>query len=446
VDSQPDSVIVARWVVPVEPDGAVLENHAVVVEGGRIREVLPEAEARQKYAGHAFEEFRRHTLIPGLVNAHTHSPMTLMRGIADDLPLMRWLHDYIWPLEAKWVNPEFVRDGTELAVAEMLRGGVTCFNDMYFFPESTSRVCATIGIRAVIGLIVLDFPTVWAATADAYLDKGMALHAAGSGSPLVTFALAPHAPYSVSDAPFSRVRALSEAHGLAVHLHLHETKAEVDRGQNEHGVRPFQRLDRLGLITSSLAAVHMTQLDAAEIARCAEVGLSVVHCPESNLKLSSGFCPVARLLEAGVNVALGTDGAASNNDLDMFGEMRSAALLAKAVAEEASVVPAHTALKMATLNGARALGLDRLIGSIVPGKSADLVAVRLDGLEQRPMFDPVSQLVYSAGRHLVSDVWIAGRRQLQQRRLLQVDETALVERISAWQQKLSASSHHTGEA
>jgi 5-methylthioadenosine/S-adenosylhomocysteine deaminase len=432
-----DAILLARWIVPVEPDGVVLEHHALVLDGGRIRDLLPQAEALERYQAQTVEHFDRHVLIPGLVNAHTHAAMALMRGVADDLPLMVWLNEHIWPLEQRWMGEAYVRDGVDLAMAEMLRGGTTCFNDMYFFPEIAARRVLHCGMRAVVGLILIDFPTVWAQSADEYLAKGLALADELRHEPLLQTAFAPHAPYSVSDAPLQRVRVLAEEIDKPIHMHLHETQDEIQQGLRSHGMRPLRRLEQLELIGPRFVAVHMTQLQDEEIDLLATAGAHVVHCPESNLKLASGFCPLDKLLKAGVNVALGTDGAASNNDLDMFGEMRSAALLAKAVAGDASAVPAHTALRMATLNGAKALGLDEQIGSLQPGKAADLVAVNLDALETRPLFDPVSQLVYAASRRQVSDVWVAGRRLLRQGQLTTLELDEILARADHWQAKLS---------
>ncbi|MTW20015.1 TRZ/ATZ family hydrolase [Allochromatium palmeri] len=406
-------LIHAEWILTVDPENRQLTDHAIAIADGRIQAILPYAEARRTIQAEQTVELPGHVLIPGLVNAHTHAAMSLLRGLADDLPLMTWLHEHIWPTEGRWVDASFVADGTRLAVLEMLRGGVTCYNDMYFHPEVTAQVTAEAGMRAVIGMIVVDFPTGYAASSDEYIAKGLALHERYRDHPLIRVAWAPHAPYSVSDEPLQRVATLADELGVPIHIHLHETRDEVENAVNAHGERPFARLDRLGLIGPSLASVHMTQLEDAEIARLAETGASVVHCPESNLKLASGFCPVARLLEAGVNVALGTDGAASNNDLNLLGEMRTAALLGKGVSGSASAVPATEALRMATINGARALGLDSEIGSIELGKSADLVALDLRDPHTQPLYHPVSQLVYAAGRHQVRQVWIQGQQVIR---------------------------------
>lgn len=433
-----DLLIEPRWLVPVVPHGVVLEDHAVAIDGDRIVAVLPRAEAQARYAPRERIELPEQALIPGLVNAHTHNPMTLMRGLADDLPLMRWLQEHIWPAEAKAIGPEFVRDGIELAVAEMLRGGTTCCNENYFFPDVQAATYRRLGFRAMVGLPVIEFPSAWAATRDEYFDKGLAVHDEFRGEPLLGTSFAPHAPYTVSDESFERIRMLSDQLDLPVHLHLHETAHEVEEARRERGARPFARMQALGLVNDHLVAVHMTQLTDNEIAACAEAGVTVVHCAESNLKLASGFCPAAKLLQAGVDVALGTDGCASNNDLDMFGEMRTAALLAKAVANDASALDAATTLHAATLGGAKAMGWNDRIGSIEAGKQADLVAVRLDEIETQPMYNVVSQLVYAAGRHQVSDVWIAGRRKLRDRVLVDLDLAEIRVKAQRWRERIAS--------
>jgi len=432
-------LIRARWTVPVEPAGAVLEDHAVAVRGGKIAAVLPAAEAAARFAGAEERVLPHHALIPGLVNAHTHAAMVLMRGLSDDLPLMRWLQEHIWPVEAKHVSPQFVRDGTLLACAEMLRAGVTCFNDMYFFPEAAAEAAAAAGMRVALGLIVIEFPTVYASDPDDYLRKGLALRDRLRERPLVSFCFAPHAPYTVSDASFHKIATLAAELDLPVHVHLHETADEIERSLAEHGVRPLERLRRLGLVSPNLLAVHAVHLADAEIELLARHGSSVAHCPSSNLKLASGFARVQALLKGGVNVALGTDGAASNNRLDVLEEMRTAALLAKAVAGDAEAMPAHAALHAATLAGARALGLDGLIGSIEPGKAADLVAVNVAGPELSPCYKPVSHLVYAAGREHVTDVWIGGEPRVRDGILLPQALSDLDTRWRIWQNALADS-------
>ncbi len=432
-----DQLIEARWVIPVEPDAAVLENHAVAIQADRIVAVLPIEAARAAYTAHETIALPEHALIPGLVNAHTHNPMTLLRGVADDLPLMTWLQEHIWPVEARVMGPEFIRDGIELAVAEMLRGGTTCANENYLFPDVIAATYKRLGFRACVGLPVIDFASAWAKTQDEYFERALAVHDQLRGEKLLTTAFVPHAPYTVPDASFERIRVLSDQLDLPVHLHLLETAQEVADSKRDHGLTPMQRLQKLGLVNDHLVAVHMTAASDADIAACAEAGVSVVHCPESNLKLASGFCPVEKIHQAGINVAIGTDGCASNNDLDMFGEMRTAALLSKAVAGRADAFGAHAALHAATLGGARACGLDQHIGSIVPGKQADLAAVRMNELETTPLYDVVSQLVYACGRHLVSDTWIAGQRLLADRQLVRMDLDALKARTLRWHDRIA---------
>jgi 5-methylthioadenosine/S-adenosylhomocysteine deaminase len=432
-----DTLIHARWIIPVEPESVTYEHHTLVVDSGKIIDLLPTDLAKQKYQGTTTENLENHALLPGLINCHTHAAMTLMRGIADDLPLMDWLQNHIWPLEQKWMSEAFVKDGTDLAIAEMIRGGTTCFNDMYFFPEITAAQAIQNGIRAKIGLIVIDFPSAWAQNSDEYIEKGLALHEQLRLSDLCTTAFAPHAPYTVSDEPLQKIVTLADELELPIHMHIHETLHEVEQAHAQTGLRPLQRLQELGLVNPSLIAVHMTQLSDEEISLFVESGAHIVHCPESNLKLASGFSPVARCLAAGINVALGTDGAASNNDLDMFGEMRTAALLGKAVAGDASAIPAMTALRMATINGAKALELDACCGSLSVGKAADVIAIDLSHLETQPLYCPVSQIVYAASRQQVTDVWVAGKRLLKQRQLTTINLEDLKARITEWQQRLS---------
>ncbi|HEY9050650.1 MAG TPA: amidohydrolase family protein, partial [Gammaproteobacteria bacterium] len=312
-----DTLIHARWVIPVTEGDPILDHHSVAIHDGRIVDILPSDEAKNRYQGHIENEYSRHALIPGLVNAHTHAAMTLFRGVADDLALMDWLTNHIWPAEQKWINEEFIQDGSELAIAEMLRSGTTCFNDMYFFPDVTARVARNAGIRACIGLIIIDFPTVWASNAEEYIDKALSLRDKFRSDALIHTPFAPHAPYTVSNSPLEKIRMFSDEMDLPVHMHVHETAHEVEQAVANDGKRPLARLQELGLVSPNLVAVHMTQLLDEEIELLAQSGSHVVHCPESNLKLASGFCPVQKLINAGVNVALGTDGTASNNDLNM---------------------------------------------------------------------------------------------------------------------------------
>ncbi|MBT3348174.1 MAG: TRZ/ATZ family hydrolase [Thiotrichales bacterium] len=433
---QIDTLISARWVIPIEPADTVLENYSIAVHDGLILELLPNSKAIEKYqATHTFN-LDEHTVMPGLINTHTHAAMSLMRGIADDLPLKEWLEEHIWPAEQKLVTESFVREGGELAIAEMLRSGTTCFSDMYFFPDATAKAAIDTGIRAVIGLIVLDFPTAWGENADEYLEKGVALHDSCRNSPHIHTAFAPHAPYTVSDGPLEKIQMLAEELDIPIHIHLHETAHEIDESLELYGERPIQRLWKLGLLGPRLIAVHMTQLTDEEIELLAEHSVNIVHCPESNMKLASGFCPVNKLIKAGVNVALGTDGAASNNDLDMLGEMKTAALLTKGVSGDPTALSAHSALEMATINGARSLGIDEITGSLVAGKAADIIAINLSALESRPLYNVASHIVYATNRHQVEEVWVNGKHLLRNRELITLDKEKVKQQAYNWQVKI----------
>lgn len=431
-----DTLITARFVVPVEPRG-VLADHAVAIDAGRIVSVLPAAQANARYSARRNIQLGGHALIPGLVNLHCHAAMSLLRGIADDVPLMTWLEKHIWPAETRVVSDEFVHDGSLIAMAEMLRGGVTCVNDMYFFPEATARAALRVGMRAAIGIIAIEFPSVYAPDAATYLKKGFAARDAFQGEDLLSFCLAPHAPYTVSDATLRRIAVLAEELDLPIHTHVHETAAEVEQGVQRNRMRPIERLRSLGIVGPRLIAVHSVHLDERELDLFAREKVCVAHCPSSNMKLASGIAPVAAMRARDIVVGVGTDGAASNNRLDVMTEMRTAALLAKVASNDACVISAEDALEMATLAGARALGLDREIGSIVPGKSADLAAVELSSLETLPCFDPVSHLVYTAGRENVTHAWVAGEMRLEDRRLAAVDEQDLHAKAIWWQGRIS---------
>ncbi|WP_420426753.1 TRZ/ATZ family hydrolase [Algiphilus sp.] len=431
-----DLLVQPRWLIPVQPEGMVLEAHSLAVRDGRIEAILPNEEAARLYSAEQTITLPDHALLPGLINAHTHAAMTLMRGLADDLPLMQWLNQHIWPAESDAVSDDYVSDGMRLACAEFIRGGQTCFADMYFFPETGAAVVEEAGLRAAIGLILIDFPTPYAQDADDYLHKALAVHDQLRGHQRLKPMFAPHGPYTVSDAPLRKMRAYAKELGLGVHMHVHETADEIQGGLATTGERPLARLDGLDLLDSDFMAVHMTQLTAEEIDKVARNGVHVVHCPQSNLKLASGFCPVAQLMEAGVNVALGTDGAASNNDLDLLDEMRTAAMLAKAVAGRPSAVAAARALSMATINGARALGMDAEIGSLEVGKAADFIAIDLSDVSTQPVYDPIAQIVYCASRHQITDNFVAGQPLMRQRQLLSVDAESAIARANAWQHRL----------
>lgn len=427
-----DTLVDAAWVIPVEPADKVLEHHSLVIHDGKILDLLPTTRALGKYRARTHIVKKSHLLMPGLVNSHTHSAMTLLRGYADDLPLMDWLGNHIWPAEQRMVDEAFVRLGSELAIAEMISSGTTCFADMYFFPEQTAQVAVQAGIRATIGLVVIDFPNAWASTPEEHLHKGLRLHDELKHHQLIRTMFAPHAPYTVSAPSLERIEILAEELDIPIQTHLHETKGEIEQYVAQHKMRPLAHLDRLRLVSPRLMGVHATDLLDSEIELLAERGSTVIHCPESNMKLASGVCPIDRLKKAGVNLALGTDGAASNNDLDLFGEMRSAALLAKVGSGDPTLLPAMGALHMATLGGARALGLEQEIGSLVPGKSADFIALELSGFHNLPAHNLISNLVYASGRGDVTDAWVAGTRLLAERQLTRIDGEKLRADSAHW--------------
>ena len=431
-----DILIHARWIIPVEPEDTVYENYALAVKNDKIVALLSSKDAKRKFKAKEELTLENHALIPGLINAHTHAAMTLFRGLANDLPLMDWLNNHIWPSEKKWISPVFVKDGTKLAIAEMIRSGTTCFNDMYFFSDNTAEVCVNIGMRAVIGLIVIDIPTSWASNSDEYITKGEYIHDTFKHNPLISTAFAPHAPYTVSDDSLKRIAVLAEELDIPIHMHIHETNDEIEQSIKQYGKRPLSRLSDLGLLSSRLIAVHMTQLEKNEINELKRTRVSVAHCPESNLKLASGLCPIGELQKNNINVCIGTDGAASNNDLDMIGEMHTAALLAKGVSNDCICSDSHTTLRMATLNGAKALGLNKLIGSLKKGKQADVVAIDLNQIETIPLYEPLSQIIYAADRRQISDVWIAGKRLLKNRELTTLKYEELLENSKLWGGKI----------
>lgn len=430
-----DLLILPSWIVPVMPAGTVLQDHALAIHQGRIVGIITRAQAAGVHATER-RELPGRVLIPGLINAHGHAAMSLFRGLADDLPLMTWLQEHIWPAEARWVNQDFVRLGTRLAIAEMLRGGTTCFADMYFYPDVAAEAAIEAGIRAQLGFPVIDNPIPGARDSAEAISKGLHLRDEIKHNTLLSVAFGPHSPYTVGDKTLANVRMLADELDMPVHMHVHETASEVTDALSQHGQRPLQRLRALGLLNPRLQAVHMTQIDDEDLELLAHHGVSVIHCPESNMKLASGVCPVQRLLEAGINVALGTDGAASNNDLDMFGEMRTASLLAKSSTASSTALSAHQALHMATMGGALAMGIADETGSLEVGKSADIAAIDLSGLVHQPVYHPVSQLLYTCNANQVSHVWVAGREKVRDGRLMLPDQDGLLNAVTQWSQQI----------
>lgn len=436
-----DLLISARWIIPIIPKGKTFEDCTVVVDQGKILALLPTVEATKKYTGRRQVDLGKHVLLPGLVNTHTHAAMTLLRGFADDLPLHTWLEQHIWPAESQWVSADFVRDGTELAIAEIIRSGTSCFSDMYFFPETVAEMVNHSGIRSQITFPIFDFPSAWGRGPDDYIHKGLQLRDDHKDRDRVRIAFGPHSPYTLSDEPMARIATYAEELDTQVQIHLHETAKEVSDHIEKYGVRPIQRLVDIGLLSPLTQCVHMTQVNEQDIVSLVDHNAHVIHCPKSNMKLASGFCPVDKLRKATINVALGTDGAASNNSLDLFNEMSTAALVAKAVSGDASAINAHEALEMATINGAKALGWDNHIGSIEVGKAADLTAVELGTVESEPLYNLPSQLVYTNAGAQVSHLWVDGSPLMLDRQLQTINEQEILIKAKLWRKKIANTSH-----
>jgi len=432
---QVEAIIFARWIVPVAPANVVLEHHALVISEGCIAAIIPAAQAETIAATQIFR-LDRHALMPGLVNAHGRAPMALLRGYIEDLPLERGPHDPISPTESKWVSEDFVRDGTRLAIAKMLRSGTTCFAATYFFPEVIAQTAHELGMRAQTYFPVLDLPSAWGQSADDYIHKGLQLRDSFKHSSLISIGFGPYAPHTASDATLSHLATLAAELDAPVQIHVHETLQEVDEALAANGERPLARLQRLGLLGPRTSCVHATALDADDIALLDRNNCHVVHCPQSDPQQARGLCPVEALRDAGINVALGIDGADSNNDLDLFGALRAATLLASVVAGKTASMPAHAALAMATLDGAKALGLDDCIGSLEIGKFADVIAIDMAAIEVQPVFDLQSRLVHSSSGSRVTHSWINGRLMLENRQTTTINLPELGATALAWQHRI----------
>ena len=433
-----DQLIHAKWIITCEDKNQVLENHSLAIKDGKILAVLPTKEATATYQATSQENYLSHAVLPGFINSHTHISMNIFRGLADDMELMEWLNKHIWPAEGKWVSEELVYDASQLAMAEMIRCGTTCFNDMYFFLGATAKAAEKSGMRANIGMTIIDVPTAWAKTTDEYFAKAIAFYQQYKNSAFITPTLAPHSTYTVSIENLERVKKLADEYKLKTNIHLQETAAEIHGSMEKYKKRPVQILHDIGMLSPNLIAIHMTQINQQDLELLQQTKPSIVHCPESNMKLSSGTCPVDQLVKMGINVALGTDGAASNNDLDMIGEMRTASFLAKSATSNPVALPAEYVLKMATLHGAKALGLDQVTGSLTKGKAADFIAINLEQIETQPLYHPISQIVYAASRQQVSDVWVGGKQLMKNRQLLTLDEKELINKAQIWRNKIKS--------
>jgi 5-methylthioadenosine/S-adenosylhomocysteine deaminase len=336
------------------------------------------------------------------------------------------------------VSEEMVYDGSLLAMAEMIKGGTLCFNDMYFFMDATAKAAIQAGMRAHLGMTIIDVPTAWAKTTEEYFEKAITFYEQYQNHPLVTPTLAPHSTYTVSLENLKKVKALADKYQLQINIHLQEAPSEMVQSEAKYQKRPLHRLQEIGFVSDQVIAIHMTQINDEDLSILKAHSPHIVHCPESNMKLVSGSCPVAQLLSLGINVALGTDGAASNNDLDMLGEMRTAAFLGKVTANDPKALPAETVLKMATINGAKALGIDHLTGSLEIGKQADCIAIDFNHIETQPLYHPISQIVYATPRNQVTDAWVSGKQILKNRQLTQIDEKALIHKAQMWREKIKS--------
>jgi 5-methylthioadenosine/S-adenosylhomocysteine deaminase len=417
------SIISPRWLAPVAPENIILEGYSLVIEGDKILALMPTKAALDEFPNAEETLLPEHLVTPGFINAHSHAAMALLRGIGDDLPLKQWLETKIWPLEAQLVSAEFVFDGSVLAISEMLLSGITCFNDMYFFPEATARAAKAMGMRANLGIPVFEFPSAYGSGPGDYLAKGLKLRDEtlrddDPSAKLLSFCLAPHAPYTVSDATFTRVAMLADELGLGIHIHLHETAQEIEESLLQFGKRPIERLADLGLLGPDFVAIHSVHMTESDLTLLAKSKATVVHCPHSNLKLASGFAPVTAILDRGINLAIGTDGSASNNRLDLLAETHTACLLAKGASGRADAFSAKQALHSMTMAGAIAVGKSERLGSLEPGKLADCTAIHLGSPEQQPVYDAISQLIYSTHRTNVSNVWISGTLVVDKRQLV----------------------------
>lgn len=437
-----DLLLNCKWIIPIVPENQTLTDCAIAIDNGKIIGLLPQAEAARRFSAGKVQDLDHHIVMPGLVNSHGHAAMSLLRGYADDLPLRSWLENHIWPAEAKFLSEEFVRDGTRLSIAEMIRSGTTCFADMYFFDEAIATEVRNSGVRSQISFTVLDFPTPYGKNADDYIHKGLALRDNCKDQPLIKIACAPHAPYSVSDRALGILATYANELDMAIHIHCHESASEITESLQAYDCRPLERLEKLGLLLPQTQLVHMTQITEDDIALVRDHNCHIMHCPQSNLKLANGFCPVVKFIENEVNVALGTDSAASNNTLDLFSEIKSASLLAKAVSGDAASLDAHAALRMATINGAKALAWDNEIGSLELGKQADIIAVKIDSISQQPLYNPASQLVYTNSGSQVSHSWVAGKMLLENRKLCTINERSLIQTTEQWRKKIHSNHEH----
>lgn len=432
------TMIHAGYVMPMTENRVVLTNHAILINEGRITAIIDPAQCTDVTANVVYD-LPDHIVLPGFVNAHTHAPMNLLRGLGADLPLMQWLQTKIWPAEGKLMSPAFCHDGALLAGEEMLASGVTCANDHYFFSADVARGLTKAGMKCSVSAIIIGFPSAMAADDAAYLRCAQELFEEFADNRCVRVTVGPHAPYTVSDTMLLAARDLSEKYNARIHMHVDETQTEIEDSLKQYGMRPIERLHKLGLLNNRFISVHTVHPDDKEIELLAQSGASIVHCPCSNLKLASGFSPVSRMMQAGINLAIGTDGVASNDKLDMLGETRLAAMLGKTVANDTTAMKVTDLLYAATMGGAKALGWDDRIGSIEAGKDADLIAVDLEATDCIPVSDAASQLLYSAGREDITHVWVDGKlvvKKQQSVELRSLSREKLQNLAKTWQNRI----------
>ena len=397
----------AGWVMPMAPKGAVLAQHSGLIDEGKVVAVVPTAETADVEAQTVYN-LPNQIVLPGLINAHSHAPMNILRGMGADLPLMDWLTTKIWPAEGKLMSPEFCYEGSLLAGEEMLRSGITCTNDHYFFPADVARGLNDAGMKCTVSAFFIGFPSAMAKDADEYYARAKEVLEQFQGHQKTRVSVGPHAPYTVDDATLIRCRDLADQYDTKIHMHIDETQSEIETSMKEYGMRPVERLQKLGFLSDRLVSVHTVHPDENEMQLLAKAGASVCHCPCSNLKLASGFAPIAHMMDLGVNIAIGTDSVASNDKLDLLGETRLAAMLGKAVSGEPTSMKVEDLLYAATMGGAKAIGWDDRIGSLEAGKDADIIAIDLAGVNTVPVFDAHTQLLYSAGREEITHVWVDG--------------------------------------
>lgn len=423
------TLINAGWILPVNPQRQTLKDHTLVLKDNKILEILPSAVANERYALAAKIDYTKKVILPGFVNAHTHTPMVLLRGLGDRLPLKQWLEQCIWPAEQELLNAQFIQDGMELGIAEMLLNGTTCFSEHYLMPEIAANTIKKTGIRALVGIGILENSPHGAFNIETAQDL------IAQSTPMVGYAYAPHSPYMVSDASFNAIIDSCRSHPAPIHIHMHESQAEITESFAKFQLSPIQRLHKLGLFEQQVIAVHMAHCSKDDLTILRDNPCAIVTCPDSNLKLASGICNLNSFQELGLTIAVGTDGAASNNDLDILADARNAGLLNKVINQDATLSDAHALLELLTINGAKALGLSSHIGSLEPGKCADFISMDCNQLNNFPRHDLAAQIIFAGNSQQVQDVWVNGQCLVADRQLKNASFSELILKAEYWEQK-----------